>query len=127
MCLEQLADVGVRLVELLADLPDSHIDLADDAQVTALERTVLGLPLEVYSVHCGFSNPSEDAWDISQPDEERRAAALRNCVKVINASARLHAHHVVVHPGVGRCDDDRLAHSGASLARLGEAAQEAGT
>ena len=125
--LEQLAGVGVRLVELLADAPDRHIDLADEAAVSALAEVVRGLPLAVYSVHGGFSHPSEDAWDISQPDPVARAAALRRQAQVVRASALLGAHHVVVHPGVRHRGEDRLRHSRDSLAELAEVAREAGT
>jgi sugar phosphate isomerase/epimerase len=125
--LEQLAGAGVRLVELLADLPDSHIDMSDEAAVDALARTVSRLPLDVYSVHCGFSHPSEEAWDISQPDEDKRAGAVRTCGEVIRASARLGAHHVVIHPGVREPGEERLALSRRSLAELTATAREAGT
>ena len=125
--LEQLAAVGVRLVELLADAPDRHIDLADDAAVGALAEVVRGLPLAVYSVHGGFSHPSEEAWDISQPDQAARAAALRRHTQVVRSSGLLAAHHVVIHPGVRQRGEDRLRHSRDSLAELGEVAREAGT
>ena len=68
--LEQLAALGVRLVELHGDAPDTHLDLTDRDAMDALAQVVRGLPLEVHSVHCAFSQPSEEAWDISQPDEE---------------------------------------------------------
>jgi len=125
--LEQLAGVGVRLVELLADAPDRHIDLADEAAVRDLAAVVRGLPLAVYSVHCGFSYPSEEAWDLSQPDQVARAAALRRHAQVVRASALLGAHHVVIHPGVRHRGEDRLRHSRDSLAELAEVAREAGT
>lgn len=123
----QLAAVGVRLVELLADAPDRHIDLADENAVRALSEAVNRLPLSVYSVHCGFSYPSEDAWDVSQPDEAARAAALRRHAQVVRGSALLGAHHVVIHPGVRHRGEDRLRHSCSSLAELAEVAREAGT
>jgi sugar phosphate isomerase/epimerase len=87
---------------------------------------VSGLPLAVHSVHCAFSQPSEEAWDISEPDDEKRASALRNRAAVIRASVRLGAHHVVVHPGVRHRGEGRLAHSRASLAHLDEVARAAG-
>jgi sugar phosphate isomerase/epimerase len=125
--LEQLAAVGIRFVELLADAPDRHIDLADEAAVSALAEVVRGLPLAVYSVHGGFSNPSEEAWDISQPDPVARAAAVRRHAQVVRASALLGAHHVVIHPGVRHRGEDRLRHSRGGLAELAEVAREAGT
>jgi sugar phosphate isomerase/epimerase len=125
--LEELAAAGVRLVELHGDAPDTHIDVTDDAEVNALAEVVRGLPLEVYSVHCAFSKPNEETWDISQPDGGRRAAALRNRTKVIRASARLGVRHVIVHAGVGQRGDERLSLSRASLAELAEIAQDAGT
>ncbi len=124
--LAQLATAGVRLIEVHGDAPDTHIDVTNDAAVDALARVARSLPLEVHSVHCAFSQPSEEAWDISQPDEGKRATALRNRVKVIRASARLGARHVVVHPGVRHHGKERLRHSRASLAQLAETAQDAG-
>ncbi len=125
--LAELAAAGVRLIEVHGDAPDTHIDLTDDAATDDLGRVVKGLPLEVHSVHCAFSQPSEEAWDISQPEESKRAAALRSRTKVIRASARLGTHHVTVHPGVRHRGEERLARSRASLAELAEAARDAGT
>jgi len=125
--LEQLAAAGVRLVELHGDAPATHLDVTDEAAVDALAQVVRGLPLEVHSVHCAFSQPSEEAWDISQPDDDKRAAALGNRVEVIRASARLGAHHVVVHAGAGSSSKERLARSRASLAEMAEVARDAGT
>jgi sugar phosphate isomerase/epimerase len=125
--LARFAADGVQLIELHGDAPDTHIDMMDDAVVDAIAQAVHGLPLEVHSVHCAFSQPNEEAWDISQPDEGNRGAALRNRVKVLTAAARLEAHHVVIHPGVGHRSAQRLAHSRAGLAQLAEAAQAAGT
>lgn len=125
--LEQLAAAGVRLVELHGDAPNTHLDLTDKTAVDALAHVVRGLPLKVHSVHCAFSQPSEEAWDISQPDEDKRASALGNRVKVIRASARLGARHVVVHAGAGRTSKERLARSRASLVEMAETARDAGT
>jgi sugar phosphate isomerase/epimerase len=125
--LPQYVAAGVRLVELHGDAPETHIDLSDDAAVDALARTVHGMPIEVYSVHSVYSKPSEGAWDISQPDQGKRSAALRNHSNVIRSSARLGAHHIVVHPGVRRRGEGRLAHSRASVAQLAESARHAGT
>jgi sugar phosphate isomerase/epimerase len=125
--LEQLAAAGVRLVELHGDAPETHLDVTDEDAMNALAQVVRALPLEVHSVHCAFSQPSEEALDISQPDDAKRAAALRNRVKVVKASARLGAHHVVVHPGARRHSTEQLARSRASLAELADIAQDAGT
>jgi sugar phosphate isomerase/epimerase len=125
--LEQLAGAGVRLVELHGDAPDTHLDVTDEDAMNALAQVVRGLPLEVHSVHCAFSQPSEEAWDLSQPDEAKRATAFRNRVKVVEASARLGARHVVVHPGAGNRSKERLTHSRMSLVQLAEIARDAGT
>jgi len=125
--LERFAEDGVDFVELHGDAPDTHIDLTDERLVDSIAEAVRDLPLEIHSVHCAFSQPSEEAWDISQPDDDRRAAAVRNRMKVIQATARLGAHHVVVHPGAGHCGDDALALSRTSLGQLAESAQQAGT
>jgi len=125
--LAQVAAAGVRLVELHGDAPETHIDLTDDGAVSGIIAAVRLLPLKVHSVHCAFSQPSEEAWDLSQPDERKRATALCNRVKVIRATARLGAHHIVVHPGAGDRSKERLARSRASLAELAETAREAGT
>jgi sugar phosphate isomerase/epimerase len=124
--LELMAADGVRLVELHGDAPEGHFDATDASAVEAVAEAVRALPLQVHSVHCAFSQPSEGAWDISQPDERDRATALSNRIKVIRASGRLSAHHVVVHPGAGCRGESRMAHSRASLAQLGEVAHEAG-
>ena len=124
--LERLAAVGVRLAELHGDAPDTHADLTDEAAVAAVARAVEALPLAVHSVHCAFSNSSEETWDISQPDAGGRAAALRNRKKVVEASAVLGARHVIVHPGVRDRSGARLARSRESLAELAEAAEAVG-
>jgi hypothetical protein len=71
--LEQFAADGVELIELHGDAPDTHIDLTDEATIDRIAEAIRELPLEVHAVHCAFSQPSEDAWDISQPDERLRA------------------------------------------------------
>jgi sugar phosphate isomerase/epimerase len=124
--LEEFAAAGVQLVELHGDVPETHIDLTDEREVEDLARVVRGLPLEVYSVHCGFSRPSEEAWDISQPDEAKRGYALGNRAKVIRAAARLEARHVVIHPGVRRRGEAGLLQSRASLAHLARIAEDVG-
>ena len=124
--LQRLAGAGVRLVELHGDAPDIHIDLTDEAAVSALAKVVERLPLEVHSVHGAFSKPSEEAWDISQPDRSKRAVALRNRVQAIKAAAKLGARHITMHPGVGNRSKERLAHSRAGLVQLAEAARDAG-
>jgi D-psicose/D-tagatose/L-ribulose 3-epimerase len=123
--LERLAEAGVRLVELHGDAPDTHIDLTDEAAVGALAKVVERLPLNVYSVHSAFSKPSEEAWDISQPDPSKRAVALRNRVQAIKAAAKLGARHITMHPGVANRSEERLAHSRAGLAQLADAARKA--
>lgn len=125
--LEELSAIGVRLIEVHGDAPHTHIDVTDETAVDALARVVEALPLKVHSVHCAFSQPTEEAWDISQPDEARRATALSNRTKVIKSSARLGARHVVVHPGAGHRGMEWLARSRASLMALAEIAQDAGT
>jgi len=124
--LRQIADCDVHLVELHGDAPHTHVDLTDEAAVEALAAAVRGLPLTIHSVHCAFSKRTEEDWDISQPDEKRREAALRRRTQVIRAAARLGARHVVVHPGVRHRDEARLARSRASLAALAEVARTAG-
>ena len=125
--LDRYAAAGVRLVELHGDAPRTHIDLTDGAAVDALSRDRHGLRLAVHSVHAPYSQPGEDAWDISQPDEGRRSAALRNHGKVIKSAARLGANHVVIHPGVRQRGEGRLERCRASMACLAESAREAGT
>lgn len=125
--LEQLAAAGVQLVELHGDAPDTHLDMMDEGAVHALAQVVRRLPLDVHSVHCAFSQPSEEAWDISQPNDSKRALALRNRTNVIKTSARLGAHHVVIHPGAGHRGEERLARSRASLIELARIARDAGT
>lgn len=122
--LAQLAQAGVRLIELHGDAPDGHIDLTDETAVDALAQVIETLPLDVHSVHSPFSQPSEDAWDISQPDPGKLAAALRGRRKIIRSAARLGARHVIVHVGVRERGEDRLARSRASLAELVELARE---
>jgi sugar phosphate isomerase/epimerase len=124
--LADLAQAGVRLVEVHGDAPDRHIDLTDDGQVDALAQAVRALPLGVHAVHCAFSQPSEGAWDISQPSPSARAAALHRRTQVIRSAAKLGARHVIVHPGARDRSPQRSAHSRASLAQLVEAARAAG-
>ena len=124
--LDRLAEAGVRLIELHGDAPETHIDLTDEAAVEALAQVLEKVPLDVYSVHSAFSSPSEEAWDISQPDAAKRAMALSNRVKVMRSSARLGARHVIVHLGVRDRSQERLAQSRATLAQLAEVAREVG-
>jgi len=122
--LEEMAGAGVRLIELHGDAPDIHIDLTDESAVNALARVVERLPLEVHSVHCAFSQPNEQAWDISQPDADKREAAIRSRMKVIASAAKLGARHVIVHLGVRDRGEEQLARSRASLQRLTRTARE---
>jgi sugar phosphate isomerase/epimerase len=124
--LSQLAEAGVKLVELHGDAPDRHIDLTDKAAIDALAEFICTAPIKIHSVHCAFSMPSEETWDISQPDESKRKAALQNRRKVIEAGARLEAHHVVVHPGVRHRSKECLTNSCESLNLLAEHARAAG-
>ena len=124
--LEEMAEAGVRLVELHGDAPDRHVDLTDESAVNALAGVVERLPLDVYSVHCAFSEPSEEAWDISQPDTIKRGAALRRRVSVVKSAARLGARHVVVHLGVRERGNERLTRSRNCLEQLVEVGRQAG-
>lgn len=124
--LHEYAAAGVRLVELHGDAPRTHVDLTDSAAVDALSRDLHGLRLAVHSVHAPYSQPGEDAWDISQPDEGRRSAALQSHRKVIKSAARLGANYVVIHPGVRQRGERRLERCRASMACLAEGAREAG-
>jgi len=124
--LESLADIGVRLIELHGDAPDIHMDLTDESAVIALARTVERLPLEVHSVHCAFSVPSEQAWDISQLDAGQRATALCRRMKVIASAAMLGARQVIVHPGVRNRGKEQLDRCRDSLALLAEIARANG-
>jgi sugar phosphate isomerase/epimerase len=124
--LEKLAEAGVRLIEIHGDQPDTHIDLMNELQVDALAALVGRIPVEVHSVHCAFSRPSEDFWDISQLDDTKREAAIRNRVKVLGATAKLRARHMIIHPGIEAHGDDRIANCRASLARLAETARNLG-
>jgi sugar phosphate isomerase/epimerase len=124
--LEEIAVAGARLIELHGDAPDSHIDLTDESAVNAVAQVIERLPLEVHSVHCAFSQPNEQAWDISQPDADKRATALCNRMKVIVSSARLGARHVIVHMGVRDRGKEPLARSRESLTQLVETAREHG-
>jgi sugar phosphate isomerase/epimerase len=124
--LGQLAAADVRLIEVHGDAPDTHLDLTDQATVEALAKTVGELSLVVHAVHAPFSQPSEGAWDIAQPDDRERAHALRRLMGVITVSAALGARHVVLHIGVSNHGADRLARGRAGLAQLAESAAEAG-
>jgi sugar phosphate isomerase/epimerase len=125
--LRRYAAAGVRLVELHGDAPQTHIDLRCEADVTALAEAMQASPLRIQSTHSPYSRPSGGDWDISQPDDRERSAALRNHATVISSSARLGARHVVIHPGVQRRGEGRLHHSRASLEQLAESAQDSGT
>lgn len=122
--LEKIAKASVRLVELHGDAPGSHIDLTDESAVDSLAKVIERLPLEVHSVHCAFSQPNEQAWDISQTDTRLRLIALSNRMKVIKSAARLGARHVVIHMGGRDRGRERLAFSRESLAKLAETARD---
>ena len=124
--LGQVAAAGVRLIELHGDAPDRHIDLTDEAAVSSVARVAAELGLEVHSVHGPFSNPTEEAWDISNPDDAKRAGAVANHARVIRTAAKLGASHVVIHAGVRDRSGFRSAHCRASLEELSDAAREAG-
>ncbi len=95
-------------------------------KVEELARVVRGLPLQIHSVHCAFSQPSEEAWDISHPEEKTRVAALDRRATVVRASVQLGAQHVVMHPGGRPRSEARLAHCRDGLAHLAEVARAAG-
>ena len=124
--LEELAAEGVELVELYGDSPDIHVDLTDEAAVDAVLETLTRLPIKVYSIHGGFSNPSEEAWDISQPDADKRRLAIQRHVKVLRAARKLGAHHVVIHPGIENRNSGRFEDCRASLEALAQSAHETG-
>jgi sugar phosphate isomerase/epimerase len=124
--LDDLVNAGVRLIELHGDEPEHHIDLTGETEIDSLAQVVARLPLTVHSVHCAFSKPSEEAWDISHPDARKREAALERRTQVIKSAARLGAHHVIIHVGVRERGEERLAYSRASLERLVEIARGAG-
>lgn len=124
--LRQIADSGVHLVELHGDAPQTHLDLTDEAAVEALAAVVRELPLTVHSVHCAFSQPNEEDWDISHPEEEKRQASLDRRAQAIRAAARLEARHVVMHPAGRPHGKNRLAFCRNGLAQLSELARAAG-
>ena len=123
--LGQVAAAGVRLIELHGDAPDKHIDLTDDAAVAAAARVADKVGLRIHSVHSPFSSPSEDAWDLSQPDPGKRRRAVENHSKVIRSAGRLGAAHVVMHAGVRDRGAGRLANCRESLRKLSVVAREA--
>jgi sugar phosphate isomerase/epimerase len=124
--LGQVAAAGVRLIELHGDAPDKHIDLTDDAAVAAAATVAADVGLRIHSVHSPFSSPSEEAWDLSQPDPEKRRRAVENHSKVIRSAGKLGAAHVVIHAGVRGRGGGRVADCRESLRKLSLVAREAG-
>ena len=124
--LEELSAAGVGLVELYGDSPKIHVDLTDAAAVDSILQAMTRLPIRVYSIHGGFSNPSEEAWDVSQPDADKRRLAIERHATVLRAAKRLGAHHVVIHPGIENRNSGRMEHCRASLELLARSASEAG-
>lgn len=124
--LEDIAAHGVRLVEMHGDAPDIHIDLTDEPAIDALATTVEDLPLRIHSLHCAFSQPDEETWDISQPDNNLRAKAVDRRRRVIASCARLGARHVVIHMGVRDRSRERFTHSLDSLHKLADCARDLG-
>lgn len=125
--LEELSAAGVELVELYGDSPKIHVDLTDESAVDAVREALDRLPIKVYSIHGGFSNPCEEAWDISQPDADKRQSAVERHTEVLRAAVRLGAHHVVIHPGIENRTSRRMEDCRASLQQLAESAREMGT
>jgi len=124
--LEELSAAGIRLVELYGDSPRIHVDLMDDSAVEAVRQALDRLPIKVYSIHAGFSNPSEEAWDISEPDAEKRRLAVERHETVLRAAKKLGAHHVVIHPGIENRNGRRFEDCRESIRLLAESAREAG-
>lgn len=121
-----LADAGVRLIEVHGDAPDLHIDLLDDGVTDRIDEAIEGTPIRVHSVHCAFTQPSEECWDISNPDANARSAAIHNWKTVIRVGARLNARHVTFHSGTPLKSPKRTRNCLACLLEITETARELG-
>ncbi len=121
-----LADQGVRLLELSADQPATHIDLRDHNAVKALASLLQELGTKVHSVHAAFANPDPEEWDFSNPNHSARWRAIGNHSAVIRGAALLGAKHITIHPGHTTRGHDRLHHVRDSFATLAETANREG-
>lgn len=124
--LRGLADAGIRLIEVYGDDPDNHLNLMDGSQTDDLLAAVNALGMKVHSIHCAFSRPSEEYWDMSQLDEAKRDAVINRRIQALHLTSRLGAHHVVVHPGIKERGEERLTNCRTSLTRLADAARGLG-
>jgi len=124
--LSKLAAAGIRLVEVYGDDPEKHFDLMDAAQAKHLAAVVRDLGMQVHAIHCAFSRPSEDLWDISQPDDAKRNEVIERRIKAVHMTSKLGARHIIVHPGIQQRSEDRLRNCRASLIRLADAAKGLG-
>lgn len=121
------SQVGLTLAEVYGSAPTTHIDLTDESAVAALADTLTGLPIQSYSIHAPFNEPSRDSWEISQLDEAKRRAAVQGHIRILQASAVLGVQYVVIHPsGPGPISDRHLPNCRASLEQMVPTAQDLG-
>ncbi len=113
--LEAFAAAGVTSVEI--GTPPGHFDPWDSAAVRTLGDQLRRLEMHAISIHAPFGGPH----DLSEPDAERRHAAVGTALVAASALRDLGGSHVIVHPSDVARDEDagvRLANSASSLGPL---------
>jgi sugar phosphate isomerase/epimerase len=88
---------GLELIEIMMGVGESDWDLRRPAVLTQVHELLATRGLRAHSVHAEFRFVE---WDLSSKYEGMRRLAVDNHAAVLEAAARLGAHHVVVHPGI---------------------------
>mgnify|MGYP002628667230 CR=1 FL=1 len=97
-CLEPIRSSGFSMIEVV--FSPAHLDYKNKDAVRMAAGRIREMGMEAYSFHAPFA----PEIDISSPDEERRAEALKEILVAVEAAAMLGVHYFVIHPGPENAD-----------------------
>lgn len=125
--LEAVRDAGFVEIEVCSS--PQHLDYHDTEQIRLAAAEMHRLGLGAVSMHAPFAAHI----DITSPDDAVRESSVQDLLRACEAAARLHARHVVLHPGPereGRPHEEefltRMHHAATSLNRVARRCCELG-
>jgi sugar phosphate isomerase/epimerase len=92
-CLPLIRESGFSMIEVCSS--PEHLDFHDLKSVDRAVERIKELGMEAYSFHAPFA-PN---IDIASSDSTQRTASVAEILKAAEASALLHVHYFVLHPG----------------------------